>query len=37
MESLLGLVRGEWGSLRDYARDAGASDDALAELAARLA
>ena len=29
-------ARAEWGSLRDYARDAGASDDALAELAARL-
>jgi protein tyrosine/serine phosphatase len=36
MEALLGLARREWGSLRDYARFAGASEAALARLEAQL-
>ena len=36
MEALLGLARREWGSLRGYARWAGASEAALAALEARL-
>jgi protein tyrosine/serine phosphatase len=36
MEALLGLVRAEWGSLRDYAHEAGASEATLDVLAAGL-
>jgi protein-tyrosine phosphatase len=36
MEALLGLARGEWGSLRGYALWAGASETVLARLEAEL-
>jgi hypothetical protein len=36
MEALLGLARGEWGSLRDYALWAGASEAVLTRLEERL-
>jgi len=36
MQALLDLVRAEWGSMRDYASDAGTSPAALDDLAAGL-
>jgi len=36
MRALLARARAEWGSLRAYARSAGAADSALAALAARM-
>jgi hypothetical protein len=36
MRALLARARAEWGSLRAYARFAGAADSALAALAARM-